>query len=435
MKHIHFTGAGGVGMCGLAHIALDLGYEVTGSDVADSAMLETLRARGVPLCVGHNPSLVEGAELLVYSSAVPESDPERQEAARRGIRQVRRGDYLSLLALHFPVRVAVSGSHGKTSTSAMLVHILKSCGLKPGYMIGGKVNGWERSAAAGDGSILVSETDESDGSQAGFPATLALVLNIDDDHCWSAGGTRGLERSFLELAFSARQVLAWRAAATERLFGGWRRCTLLDAPLDGEMPLPGWHVRMNGAMAVCAAIMLGIDETHARAALASFPGVARRMSVRYRSDDGKQVLLEDYAHHPTELKATLDALREAYPSHRLLVVFQPHRMERVERYGDRFAELLSTVDWCGLVEPFGAWRTDGYTADIHTIVTKITAPCQCLPNNPEAIAEAILPYWHSPSVLAVIGAGDVNKAIGAILKYVCLGKEVIAKLSSKCASI
>ena len=416
MKHIHFTGAGGVGMCGLAHIALDLGYEVTGSDMADSAMLETLRARGVPLCVGHNPALVRGAELLVYSSAVPESDPERQEAKRLGIRQLRRGDYLNLLALHFPVRVAVSGSHGKTSTSAMLVHILKNCGMKPGYMVGGKVNGWERSAAAGDGSVFVSETDESDGSQAGFPATLAVILNIDDDHCWSAGGTRGLERSFLELAFSARQVLAWRAAATEKLFEGWKRCTLMDTPLDGEMPLPGWHVRVDAAMAVRAAVMLGIDEAQARRAIASFPGVARRMSVRYRSDDGKRILLEDYAHHPAELKATLDALREAYPAHRLLVVFQPHRMERVERYGDRFAELLSTVDWCGLVEPFGAWRTDGYMADIHAIAAKITASRQCLPNIPKAIAEAALPHWQAPAVLAIIGAGDVNKAIDSILE-------------------
>ncbi len=416
MNRIHFTGAGGVGMCGLAHIALDLGYQVTGSDVADSAMLETLRARGVPLCVGHNLSLLQDAELLVYSSAVPENDPERMEAKRLGIRQLRRGDYLNLLALHFPVRVAVSGSHGKTSTSAMLVHILKNCGLKPGYMIGGKVNGWERSAAAGDGTIFVSETDESDGSQAGFPATLAIVLNIDDDHCWSAGGTRGLERSFLELAFSARQVLAWRAPHTESLFGEWKRCTLLDTPLDGEMPLPGWHIRINAAMAVRAATMLGVDEAQARRAVTTFPGVARRMSVRYRSDDGKLVLLEDYAHHPAELKATLDALREAYPAHRLLVVFQPHRMERVERYGDRFAELLSSVDWCGLVEPFGAWRTDGYTADIHTIAAKITTPCQTLPNNPEAIAEAALPHWQSPAILAVIGAGDVNKAIDAILK-------------------
>ena len=169
-------------------------------------------------------------------------------------------------------------------------------------------------------------------------------------------------------------------------------------------------------MAVKAAMMLGIDEAQARCAIASFPGVARRMSVRYRSDDDKLVLLEDYAHHPAELKATLDALREAYPAHHLLVVFQPHRMERVERYGDRFAELLSTVDWCGLVEPFGAWRTDGYKADIHAIANKITAPCQCLPNNPKAIAEAALPHWQSPAVLAIIGAGDVNNAINTILQ-------------------
>ena len=416
MTKIHFTGAGGVGVCGLAHIALDFGYEVSGSDMADSAMLQNLRERNVPICVGHAPELASQADLLVYSSAVPEGDPERREATRRDIRQIRRGDFLNLLALRFPIRVAVSGSHGKTSTSAMLTHILKSCGMNPGYMIGGHVNGWERSASAGDGSIFVSETDESDASQAGFPATLAIVLNIDDDHSWGLGGTRGLERCFQELAFTSKQLLAWRSEATERLFGNWKKCTLLDEPLSGKMPLPGWHVRVDAAIALRAAVLLGADPALARAALDSFPGVARRMTTRYRSPDGQRVLIEDYAHHPTELKATLDAIREAYPAHRLLVVFQPHRLERVERYGAHFAELLSTVDWCGLVEPFGAWRTDDRKADIHTIADKITAPCVCLPNAPEVIAESVRPHsLQSPTVLAVIGAGDINKVIGFLL--------------------
>lgn len=418
-KRIHFTGAGGVGMAGLAHLALDLGCDVTGSDVADSRMLETLRDRGVRIWVGHAPELPGPPDLLVYSSAVPVNDPEREMAAKAGVRTIRRGDFLNQLALEFPVRVAVSGSHGKTSTCAMIAHILKECGFDPGYMVGGWVNGWERSASAGNGRILVSEVDESDGSQGGFPATLALVMNIDDDHSWGLGGTRALERCFLELCLPAQKVLAWRSETTERLFGGWRKSILWDEPLPGGiMPLPGWHNRMDGAMAVEACVLLGVKREEAIRALTSFSGVSRRMSVRAQSEDGSLVLVEDYAHHPAELAAAIDALREAYPEHRLLVVFQPHRMERVERYGARFAELLSKTDWCCVVEPFGAWRTDGRTADVEAAISsKVNPPCMHLPNETKVILDAVSNEWHvGKAVLAVVGAGDITKNIPELAK-------------------
>ena len=422
-RKIHFTGAGGVGVSGLAHIALDMGCDISCSDAADSAVLQRLREHVAErfgeaerrVVVGHM-SLPEGTELLVYSSAVPESDPERSEASAKGIPQMRRGDFLNLLALDFTIRIAVSGSHGKTTTSAMITHILKRCGMNPGYMIGGNVNGWSRSASLGGGKILVTEVDESDGSQAGFPATMAIVMNIDDDHSWGLGGTRSLERCFIELGLRSRQLLTWRSETTERLFGEWRKAVLVDAPAN-NIPLHGWHNRINAAMAFKVCEMLGVNAHDALVALDDFPGVSRRMSERAKSTDGSRVLVEDYAHHPTELDATLAALRETYPDKRLLVVFQPHRIERVERYGARFAELLSKTDWCCVVETFAAWRTDGRTADVKSLIAdKVKPPCPVVANSPEAIAALAAPVWleGSPAVLAVIGAGDVTRAIAEL---------------------
>ena len=424
-RRIHFTGAGGVGVSGLAHIALDLGCDITCSDAADSAVLGGLREHVAErlgdaerrVVVGHS-KLPEGTELLVYSAAVPESDPERMEAASRGIPQMRRGAFLNLLALEFPVRIAVSGSHGKTSTSAMIAHILRKSGMAPAFMIGGSVNGWRRSAAFGGGRIFVTEVDESDGSQAGFPATLAVVLNIDDDHSWGLGGTRALEAVFVELGLRSRRLLAWRSEPTERLFGEWRKAEFVDSPLE-ELPLPGLHNRMNAAVAVKVCETLGVSREDAVVALASFPGVSRRMSERGRSGDGTRILVEDYAHHPTELEATLSALREAYPAKRLLVVFQPHRMERVERYGERFARLLSQADWCCIVAPFAAWRTDGRTADAKSLIAdKVVPPCPCIENSPRQIVALAAPEWlhGTPAVLAIIGAGDVTAAVSEFQK-------------------
>ncbi len=422
-RKVHFIGAGGVGVSGLAHIALDLGCDITCSDAADSPVFKTLRCH-VAEClggadtrcrIGHSP-LADGTELVVYSSAVPESDPERSEAFSKGIPQMRRGDFLNHLALEFPFRIAVSGSHGKTTTSAMIAHILKACGLNPGYMIGGSVNGWMRSAAFGGGKILVTEVDESDGSQAGFSAAVAVVLNIDDDHSWGLGGKRALERCFVELALRSRQVLAWRSEPTERLFGEWRKVVFVDSMLN-DIPLPGWHNKINAAMAVKACGQVGVKAEDAVASLSDFPGVSRRMSERGKSADGSRVLVEDYAHHPTELDATLAALRDAYPDKRLLVIFQPHRIERVERYGERFAELLSQTDWCCIVEPFAAWRTDGRTTDVKSLIAdKVKPSCPVVANSPEAIATAAAPVWleGTPAVLAVIGAGDVTRAVAEL---------------------
>jgi UDP-N-acetylmuramate--alanine ligase len=305
----------------------------------------------------------------------------------------------------------------------MIAHICREAGLNPGYLVGGAVNGWERSATAGNGRLLITEVDESDGTQAGFQADIAVVLNVDDDHCWSLGGVEKLEACFAEFGRRAELVVAWRTPTTERLFGDQRQVAFVDEALavsEGAPPQPGPHNRANGAVAVAVAERLGVGRPAALAALRCFPGVSRRLSERYRSADGRLVIVEDYAHHPAELRATMAALREGYPRHRLLILFQPHRFERVKRYGAAFAELLSAADRAWVVAPFAAWRQDQELADPREIVRQMRpeAAAGYLANDPAAIAAAVVPEMlgGQAGVLAVIGAGDVGQALPALCR-------------------
>ena len=408
MNRVHFIGIGGVGVAGLAHLAADLGMRVSGSDLTESAMLPSLRARGIPIAIGHG-QIPAGTELVVHSTAVPEQDVERQEARCLGIPQMRRGEFLNrVIAPHFPIRVAVAGSHGKSTTSAMLRQFFLR--FSPGYFVGARLLDSDRNAAVGAGRILISEVDESDSSQDGFPATLAVVLNVEDDHAWSVGGEDALHESFRRLAEGA-EVVAWRTPVTQELFP---QATFVDVPL--ECGLTGLHNRQNAAVALTAAQlavaqgMPAISREECIAALESFPGIARRMSICRETPN--LVVLEDYAHHPTELAALLEALREKYPRHRMHLVFQPHRLERVTRYGEQFAKLLSRCDWCGVLPPFGAWRTDGASVDVnHLLTDKITVPHQALTGEFGAMASAIVSSLSAdaPTVLAIVGAGDVTK--------------------------
>ena len=194
-------------------------------------------------------------------------------------------------------------------------------------------------------------------------------------------------------------------------------CLLLDQPISAD-GLYGTHTKSNAAVAVKLCTLLGIDEAQAIAALASFPGVSRRLSERFCTSDGSIVLVEDYAHHPTELEATLQTLAEKYPGRKILAVFQPHRMERVQRYGERFASALSKCAWVGLVETFGAWRQDNQHADLKTLLLdKIKTTAVLLPQSPDEIATAAADASKNlaPAVLAVIGAGDITKCIQPLI--------------------
>lgn len=416
-NHVYFIGIGGVGMSGLAMILKDRGVEVSGSDLAVSPATRRLAARGVRIYPSHDAAnIAESVDLVVYSSAIPADNPERRHALARGIRKLRRGEFLAEIAGCFPTVAAVAGSHGKTTTTAMIAHILRECNLKPGYIVGGEVTGWPGSARAGGGGILVTEVDESDGTQALVNSSLGVILNIDDDHCWNHGGIDSLEACFADFARKADQVIAWNTAATRRLLAEMPNVRLLDEssiPPRMELALPGPHNRWNAAVAIEAAVRLGVGREQAMAAVATFQGVGRRMTIHYTSPDGARVIVEDYAHHPTELEAVLGALREKYPSHLLHVTFQPHRFERIKRYAGDFSRLLSQADGVAVYETFAAWLGDADIADARTIADAIAGPPVAFWQGGVApLVERAAAFGEGrPVVHAVIGAGDVQDVI------------------------
>lgn len=427
-RRVHFCGCGGVGMAALANILLDDGCMVSGSDEADGAQLRQLAARGAAVHIGHAAANVpEGTQLLVYSSAVPSGNPERSLAQSRGIPQCRRGAFLARIAPFFRRVVAVAGSHGKTTVSAMIAHILRSCSADAGYAIGGNVNGWRQSGHAGDWDILVAEVDESDRTQELMLPELAVILNVDDDHSWAVGGTQMLEQSFAMLAEHAMHSIVWDTPGNRRIFAAVPSVQFLpeeSAIASGvRLPIPGMHNRRNAAIAVAAAVRLGVPEMRAQAAMASYPGVQRRLALRAQNAAGTKLLYEDYAHHPTELAATLDALHEAHPGYRMAVLFQPHRPERLLRYGGQFARLLATrCDRCAIVTPFMAWEQNAPEADPHQLADAINAiapgHAALIDNSPEIIAATIRNAFAeknaAPMLVAVIGAGDIGRALEAI---------------------
>ncbi len=424
-RHLYFSGCGGVGMAGLAQIVCDFGVRVSGSDAVDSEYLTLLRQQDCQVKVGQDGILPEEIDLLIYSSAVPPGNPERRSADRRQIPSCSRGVFLARLAEFFPQVVAVAGSHGKTTTTAMLAHLAASAGLQPGFLVGGRVEGWKASASAGQGQLLITEVDESDGTQALLRGNLALILNIDDDHCWSLGGVQALENCFKAFAAKAENVLTWDTVTTRRVLGNLPQCQFLGMSLAetvSVLPQPGLHNRQNAAIAVRAAQELGIDPAESLRALESFPGVSRRLSQRWISADARRVLIEDYAHHPAELRASLDALREKWPQHELWVVFQPHRFERVKRYSAEFARILASANRVWVAAPFAAWKEDAALADPREIVTQINAAAPCradyLTSSTEdicAVLRLALPT-PNPVLLAVIGAGDICQAVKPLIE-------------------
>jgi UDP-N-acetylmuramate--alanine ligase len=406
-------------MAGLAHIVGDAGVHVSGTDAAWSPMLERLEWRGFAVAVGHSADRVAGADLVVYSNAIPATNPELVRAVELGIPTMLRGRFLAEVARFFDCVVSVGGSHGKTTTTAMLAHILLAHGIDAGYLVGGQVNGWTRSARAGDGGILVTEVDESDGTQSLMDSSIAVVTNVEDDHCWSVGGLDGLYACFAEFAARAERVVTWSTGTTCALVREHACAEILggvDIPAELSLPMGGLHNRMNATLAVRAAAHLGVPYDSGIGALASFPGVSRRLTERFRCDFAGLRLVEDYAHHPTELNAALASVRDGASGGALWVVFQPHRYERVRRYAAAFGHALSAADRVWVVGPFAAWLADEGLADPRAVLESID------PGTPHTYHEGTLAslaadisekvsQHEGGLVIAVIGAGDVTSIV------------------------
>lgn len=390
MRRIHFVGIGGAGMSGIAEVMINLGYEVSGSDQRESGVTLRLARLGAKICLGHLAEQVQDVDAVVISSAVKESNPEVAAARELRIPVVPRAEMLAEI-MRFHYGIAVAGTHGKTTTTSLVTSILAEAGLDPTFVIGGRLNSAGANARLGEGEYLVAEADESDASFLYLQPMLAVVTNIDADHMTTYGGDfNRLRGTFLEflhhLPFYGMAVLCIDDEEIQGLLpeitrpistygfseGADVRATgvsqeglkthftvhaaALDEPVKVTLNLPGSHNVLNALAAIAVALELNVDSHSIQHALDSFEGIGRRFQTRGDCQiDGKRVMLvDDYAHHPSEVAATLQAVRDGWPERRLVLAFQPHRYTRTQEQFDDFVQVLSKVDLLVLTEVYAA---------------------------------------------------------------------------------
>ncbi len=339
-RRLHFVGIGGAGMSGLALVCHDLGAEVSGSDRSDSSYVRRLREEGIVAGVGHDIANLPETGEVVVSTAIAEDNPELAAARERGMAVLHRGELLAELCAEKRL-IAVAGTHGKTTTTAMLVWALRALGADPAFFVGGEVPGLaEGSSAAnagwGAGEWVVAEADESDASFLRLRPEIAVITNIEMDHHARWGSVAELRAAFAEFAAGARP-----AEFDEDSPG----------PADLALAVPGRHNRLNARAALAAIGLAGLDVSGAAAALASFPGVRRRLELKGEREG--TAVYDDYAHHPTEVRAALSALRELGPG-RLIAVFQPHLYSRTKAFAEEFGAALALADEAVVLDVYPA---------------------------------------------------------------------------------
>jgi UDP-N-acetylmuramate--alanine ligase len=361
-RRLHFVGVGGAGMSGLALVCHELGATVSGSDRADSSYMERLRAAGIEPAVGHEAAnLPDGAEVVV-STAIGEDNPELRLARERGLDIRHRGELLAELCAEKRL-IAIAGTHGKTTTTAMLVWALRGVGTDPAFFVGGEVPGLGPDGAAansgwGGGEWVIAEADESDASLLKLRPEIAIITNIEMDHHSRWGSIAELRGAFAQFAANAGGVVlpAENEVHLEPLTGAERESRAefdVDSPGPPVLSLavPGRHNVLNARAALAAAGLAGFDLEEAAAALGGFQGVARRLE--YKGERGGTSIYDDYAHHPTEVRAALEALRGMDPV-RLVVAFQPHLFSRTKALAEQFGAALALADEAVVLDVYPA---------------------------------------------------------------------------------
>ena len=459
IHRIHFVGIGGVGMAGIAEVLINLGYEVQGSDLRDSSATRRLSGLGAEVHVGHDPVLVDKADVVVVSSAIAEDNPEvvRAHSLRRPV--VKRAEMLAEL-MRFRYGIAVAGTHGKTTTTSLVASVLAEGGLDPTFVIGGRLASADSNARLGAGRYLVAEADESDASFMHLQPMIAVVTNIDVDHMETYGGDTGrLQDAFVEFLHNlpfyglavvciddagvrsildrvSRPVLTYGFSedADVRASGfvqTGRRCRFhvsgdIVSGLDVGLNLPGRHNALNAVAAVAVAAELGVDEKAITGALEEFQGIDRRVQLlgEVDADGGTVLVVDDYGHHPRELAATIEALRASWPDRRLVVAFQPHRYTRTRDLLDDFASVLADVDALVLTEVYPAGEAPIVGADGRALARAIRSRGHVEPvfvEEVEALPEVLPGLLHAGDLLVTCGAGSIG-SIAASLPRLLTGR-------------
>ena len=462
MKHaiqsIHFVGVGGSGMSGIAEVLLNLGYRISGSDLADSATLKRLAAFGIKTFVGHAPEHIAGADAVVTSTAVKADNPEVVAARAKRIPIVPRAVMLAEL-MRLKQGIAIAGTHGKTTTTSLVASVLAEGGLDPTFVIGGRLNSAGANARLGSGDYIVVEADESDASFLNLLPVMAVVTNIDADHMETYGHDFGkLKQAFVDFLHrmpfygtailctddpAVRDILGEvscpitsygfeegaqvravnvRAQGAQMYFTVHRRNGVVLPDLEVVLNLPGRHNVLNALSAIAVAAELDVDDAALLRALAEFKGVGRRFQ-RYgdvpAAGGGVFTLIDDYGHHPVEMAATLAAARGAFPGRRLVLAFQPHRYTRTRDCFEDFVKVIAQADVALLSEVYAAGEAPIVAADGRALVRALRVAHQLEPvfvadvlDMPQALSKLA----RDGDVVLCMGAGTIGQVPAKVVQ-------------------
>lgn len=438
----HFVGIGGAGMSAIAQVLKASGCQIQGSDRSESPTTLMLRECGIPVFIGHEAANIGGMERVVYTRAVPEDNPEILEARRLGLPLIERAEMLGELYELFQNRLSVTGTHGKTSTSAMLGHVLVECGQDPTVLIGGESLNLKGHARLGCSQTVVAEACEAYSSFLHLRSSLALVTNVDADHLDWYGDFEGVKQGFLDFLhrvdeeglivacaddlplMSLRERVARRwitygfdPAADVRIINwsqgnGCQQFTLVtpDGAFKADLPRPGAHLALNAAGTVAGAVESGCTPPQAIRALSTFIGVKRRMELK--GDVGGVLVLDDYAHHPTEIRATLTAAREGY-GRPITVIFQPHLYSRTSEHLDGFVATLLAADRLVITDVYAAREDPARGVESDVLYDRLKAAdhpnVEYVPDRFDVPAHMLRSVQPGDLVMTV-GAGNIFEA-------------------------
>jgi UDP-N-acetylmuramate--alanine ligase len=447
VKHIHFIGIGGAGMGGIAEVLKNIGYEISGSDIKESAITQRLESLGIKISIGHSAENIKETDVVVITSAIDESNEEICAARKNRIPIVRRAEMLAEL-MRFSPGIAIAGTHGKTTTTSLVASVLAEGGLDPTYVIGGLLNSSGSHARLGSGKYIVAEADESDASFLHLYPIIAVITNIDADHLDTyAGDFANLRHNFVEfthqLPFYGLAVLCIDDEGVRKILPEvtkpvvtygidfeadynaellrqenertWFKVSRKDKKdwLEVELKLPGKHNLLNALASIAVAHELGVSDQDIINALCHFQGISRRCHVRgeIKINDLNITFIDDYAHHPTEIEATFAAIRAGWSSRRLVVVYQPHRYTRMRDLFEDFSRVLSLADSLLILDVYAAGEEPIAGADSRSLCRAIRLRGQAEPifiENKDKVLDVLTSVVKENDLLLTLGAGDIG---------------------------
>jgi len=447
VKHIHFVGIGGIGMGGIAEVLKNIGYEVSGSDIKENAITQRLESLGITIAIGHAAENIANTDVVVVTSAIDDENEELLAARNNRVPVLRRAEMLAEL-MRFSQGIAIAGTHGKTTTTSLVASVLTEGGLDPTYVIGGLLNSSGTHARLGTGKYIVAEADESDASFLHLHPIIAVITNIDADHLDTyAGDFTNLRHNFVEflhqLPFYGLAVLCIDDESIRKILPEvtkpivtygvdfeadynaellrqekartWFKVSRKDKKdwLEIELNLPGKHNLLNALASIAVAHELGVSDKHIVNALRHFQGISRRCHVRgdIKINNFNVTLIDDYAHHPTEIEATFEAIRAGWPNRRLVVIYQPHRFTRLRDLIEDFSRVLSQADNLLMLDVYPAGEKPIAGADSHFLSRAIRLRGHVDPvfvDDEETVFDVLSSMVEENDLLLTLGAGDIG---------------------------